>query len=226
VSIASADHINNPTPGDMGFAADKLEQAIDDLANQGYAIIPDFISPQTCAALYQYTLGLTDNDWQLAGVGRADNYTTNTLVRRDRIRWLQAGVAEEQNYLQMMEAVRHAFNRALFMGLFDYECHLAHYPPGAFYRKHLDAFKGRSNRILTTVLYLNPEWHDQDGGELVIYGPQQEVLERVLPASGKLVVFLSDTFVHEVLEGFRDRYSITGWFRHNNSIGGHLDPTQ
>ena len=123
-----------------------------------------------------------------------------------------------------MEQLRVEFNRSLFMGLFDYECHLAHYPNGAFYKKHLDAFKGRSNRVLTTVFYLNPEWREEDGGQLVIYGAQGEVLETVLPQQGRLVVFLSDRFVHEVLPSKRDRFSVTGWFRINASVSGIIDP--
>ena len=34
----------------------------------------------------------------------------------------------------------------------------------------------------------------------------------VLPESGRLVVFLSETFHHEVLPTRRERWSITGWF--------------
>src|SRR5690606_40843214 len=47
-------------------------------------------------------------------------------------------------------------NRHLFLGLYEYECMFAHYPAGAFYKKHLDAFKSGINRRLSTVLYLNP----------------------------------------------------------------------
>lgn len=196
------------------------------LVQQGYLIVPEFLSPDDTATVYHYAQQLPSQAWQQAGVGRADQYTTNTAVRQDKIRWLQRDQAAEAPYLALMDQLRLAINYELFMGLFDYECHLAHYPPGAFYRKHVDAFKGRSNRILTSVLYLNPDWQAQDGGELVLYGAQGEVLEKVLPEAGKLVLFLSERFVHEVLPGQRDRFSITGWFRHNNSIGGVIDPSR
>lgn len=203
-------------------------QAIDceRLANQGYVIVPNFLADEHCQTLFEYTQALAPNDWQQAGIGRADQYTTNTAVRQDKIRWLHRDIPQEASYLRLMDSLRVQINRELFMGLFDYECHLAHYPPGAFYRKHLDAFKGRSNRILTSVFYLNPEWHANDGGELVMYDAQGDVLEKVLPEAGKLVLFLSDVFVHEVLSGQRDRFSITGWYRHNASIGGVIDPTR
>ncbi|MBG23644.1 MAG: proline hydroxylase [Idiomarinaceae bacterium] len=205
------------------FATDAID--IDQLAEHGYVIVPNFLPRSQCSALYDYAQQLAPQAWQQAGIGRSDNYTTNTAVRQDKIRWLSAQEPLENAYLVMMDQLRVQLNRELFMGLFDYECHLAHYPPGAFYRKHLDAFKGRSNRILTTVFYLNSEWQEADGGQLVIYGERGEVLETVLPEAGKLVVFLSDVFVHEVLAGLRDRFSITGWYRLNTSIGGLVDPT-
>ena len=80
------------------------------------------------------------------------------MVRNDRILWLSAEQAIENTYLKLMDELRTELNRQLFLGLFDYECHFAHYPKGAFYKKHLDAFKGRSNRRLTTVMYLNEDW--------------------------------------------------------------------
>lgn len=199
---------------------------LDHLVQHGYVIVPNFLAADTAANMYHYAQQLSTADWQQAGIGRADQYTTNTAVRQDKIRWLSRDYSQEASYLTLMDELRLQINYELFMGLFDYECHLAHYPPGAFYRKHVDAFKGRSNRILTSVLYLNPDWQSNDGGELVIYADDGSVLECVLPQAGQLVLFLSERFVHEVLPGQRDRYSITGWFRHNNSVGGVIDPSR
>jgi SM-20-related protein len=47
---------------------------------------------------------------------------------------------------------------------------------------------------------------------------------KVLPSFGTIVVFLSEEFPHEVLPAKRDRYSIAGWFRLNNSIDNNIDP--
>jgi len=204
----------------------QLQSQLDPLVQHGYVIVPNFLAAAATTQLYDYAQQLTVADWQQAGIGRADQYTTNTAVRQDKIRWLSRDREVEASYLALMDELRLLINYELFIGLFDYECHLAHYPPGAFYRKHVDAFKGRSNRILTSVLYLNPEWQANDGGELVIYAADGSVLETVLPQAGTLVLFLSEKFVHEVLPGQRDRFSITGWFRHNNSIGGLVDPSR
>jgi len=117
-------------------------------------------------------------------------------------------------------------NRQLFLGLFDYECHFAHYPPGAFYKRHLDAFKGGGNRTVTVVLYLNQAWDEAWGGELLIYQDEQaeQPFQRVGAHYGRAVIFLSDRFPHEVVAASRDRYSIAGWFRINSSQRAVVDP--
>ena len=117
--------------------------------------------------------------------------------------------------------MRLGINRRLFMGVCDYECHFAHYNIGAFYKKHVDAFSankktGQSNRVISTVLYLNETWQQENGGELVIYGEDgEQVVEKILPEFGKFIIFLSEKFPHEVLPATRARKSIAGWFRVN-----------
>src|SRR5690606_33675317 len=109
--------------------------------------------------------------------------------------------------------------------LFSFESHFAHYGTGDFYKKHLDAFKGETNRVLSLVYYLNPGWLPEDGGELKLYLSEDEGRTiNVTPAFGTLVVFLSEDFPHEVLPAKRDRYSIAGWFRVNTSCTDRVDP--
>ncbi|RTE86495.1 MULTISPECIES: 2OG-Fe(II) oxygenase [Gammaproteobacteria] len=204
----------------------EFEKIADQLADVGYAIVPDFISEEEANALYHYVESLEQGFWHLAGVGREQQHTVNTHVRSDEICWLTQRTEQEMFWLDRMEQLRESVNRYLFMGLFDYECHFARYAPGSRYQKHLDAFKGRSNRVLSTILYLNPDWQPENGGELVIYGERGKVLETVLPKQGCFVVFLSDRFVHEVKVSNRLRYSLTGWFRHNTSTGFRIDPAR
>lgn len=209
----------------MTMSASKhLDEIINGLSDHGYCIIPGFLQASLARQLHQYANAIPAQLWTTAAVGRAQQQTINTMVRNDRIRWLTEHYDLEAQYLAIMDELRVLLNRQLFLGLFDYECHLAHYPSGAFYKKHLDAFKGRSNRRLSTVMYLNDNWLNEHGGQLVIYGEGGEVLERITPERSTLVVFLSDTFVHEVLPSSRDRLSITGWFRVNASISGIVDP--
>ncbi|MFM9815886.1 2OG-Fe(II) oxygenase, partial [Streptomyces scabiei] len=85
-----------------------------------------------------------------------------------------------------MAQMRVVLNRNFFLGLFDYECHYAKYQQGDFYKKHYDAFKGRSNRVFTTVFYLNTP---DSGGELIIYKPKSKQVEVCIkPQAGTLVM--------------------------------------
>ena len=126
-----------------------------------------------------------------------------------------------------MDSLREGLNQRLYMGLFDFESHFAVYHPGQFYKKHIDALKGRSNRMLSSVLYLNDKWENQSGGELLIYNSEQaEPLIKVPPQMGTMAIFLSEEFPHEVLTAKNTRYSIAGWFRVNNNQNGMIDPAR
>jgi len=120
-----------------------------------------------------------------------------------------------------MEELRLSLNRHLYLGLFGLESHLAIYPAGAFYKRHLDCFAtpdaNKPQRKISCIVYLNREWHDEDGGQLRLYLNQadefnQEKSVDIYPHAGRAVIFLSDTFYHEVIPATRERISLTGWF--------------
>jgi SM-20-related protein len=96
------------------------------------------------------------------------------------------------------------------LGLTHHEAHFARYQQGDFYQKHVDAFVGRSSRVLTTVCYLNDV---ASGGALQIYTETDAPLCQVQPKAGTMVLFESARFPHEVLPADTVRYSIAGWFR-------------
>ena len=202
------------------------DQIADGLVASGFVHLPVALPPELSEGLLQHVLAMADEDFRAAGVGRADDFTRNPFVRRDQIRWMSGDSAVERDYLAWMEQLRVGLNRRLFLGLFDYECHFARYPAGSFYKKHVDAFRGRSNRVLSTVLYLNPGWTLADGGQLLVY-PDSTSLEpdqQVIPLMGTLVVFLSEKIPHEVALATRLRHSIAGWFRVNASSAEAVDP--
>ncbi|ASD69013.1 2OG-Fe(II) oxygenase [Pseudoalteromonas piscicida] len=208
---------------DLEFPFEKLAQ---DLQTTGISILPNFVSPDILSKLELRIAELSSDDFKQAGIGRLASHEQNKKIRRDKIHWLDTSNELESVWLNYMGELKAYLNRRLFMGLFSYESHFAIYPPGAFYKKHMDAFKGKTNRILTTVLYLNQSWTSDNGGELVVYNPDNhdEILTTVLPSYGTLVTFLSDEFPHEVLVANEKRYSIAGWFRVNASINHSIDP--
>ena len=186
------------------------------LSDRGYLILPKAFGTELMHAILRHVKNLGSAKFDRAGVGRNTDFHLNQFIRTDEICWLDRRDLLLSEYFAWVEALRLYLNQTLFLGLFDYECHLAHYPANAFYKKHLDAFRGQSNRVVTTILYLNPNWSNHDGGELIIYDQSgQDAIEIVQPTFGKLVIFLSEEFPHEVATACADRYSLTGWFRAN-----------
>ena len=118
----------------------------------------------------------------------------------------------ERILLAALEALRIAVNRELTLGLWRYEGHYALYPPGARYARHVDRFRDDDARVLSVVLYLNRDWHADEGGALRI-GRRAGPARDVLPAGGTLVAFLAAEFEHEVLPATRSRLAVSGWFR-------------
>ena len=205
------------------FDDTQLDAIADELIAKGYLIIDHAVPELLLQGLLKYFSELQEDQFKSAGIGRRSDFQRQDEIRSDKIHWITANTEATAEFLQCMELVRVGINRRLFMGVSDYESHFAHYPVGAFYKKHVDAFRTHkispqtnSNRVLSTVLYLNETWQRDNGGELVLYAEDgEQVLEKVLPEFGRLVIFLSEKFPHEVLPANRERKSIAGWFRVN-----------
>jgi len=197
------------------------------LRRYGYVIVQDALPAGLVDNLFVHFKNLAVDEFRQAGIGKHHDYHVNGFVRGDAIAWLDYGTGASSDYLVWMDRLRLELNRRLFLGLFDFECHYAWYPERAFYRKHYDGFRGSTARIISSVLYLNPTWMPEDGGELILYSPRndQVALEKVAPRYGKLVMFLSRKFPHEVLPVNKPRYSIAGWYRVNQSRPGAVDPS-
>jgi SM-20-related protein len=152
----------------------------------------------------------------------------NTKFRGDSIYWINEAESSpaQQIYLDEMERLRKELNRHLYLGLDALESHLALYPIGAGYQKHLDRFKANDSsqlpqRQISCILYLNKDWLEEDGGYLRLYLNADDATDGIVatapsldiaPIAGRLVMFLSGTFYHEVLPANRARMSLTGWF--------------
>lgn len=215
------------------FATDlpreRLAELVDALVEKGWYVGEEFLPAELCAELYQELGAMADQEaLDAAGIGRGQEHALRRDIRGDAIRWLDRESQARRRYLAAMGELQQELNQALFLGLFEYEAHFAHYPPGAFYRRHLDSFRGRANRVVSTVGYLNPGWPADAGGEMVIFAADDSEREvaRVRPEAGTFACFLSDSVPHEVLPTRLPRASIAGWFRRNASLGGLVDPAR
>ncbi|PMR75540.1 2OG-Fe(II) oxygenase [Billgrantia endophytica] len=206
-----------------------LPNLVDALVEQGWYLGEGILDAELCHDLYRELMSMAEcKALEAAGVGRGQQHTLRRDIRGDAIRWLDRETLPRRRYLEAMAELQGELNQALFLGLFEYEAHFAHYPPGAFYQRHVDSFRGRANRVVSTVGYLNPDWPKDGGGDMVVFAtddPEREVA-RVQPAAGNFACFLSDTIPHEVLPTRLPRASIAGWFRRNASLGGLVDPAR
>ncbi|MDC0662430.1 2OG-Fe(II) oxygenase [Marinobacter sp. SS21] len=201
------------------------ETIANDLRATGYSINVNALPQDLAESLWHYLQGLSNRAFDPAGIGRDRDRMLNNFVRSDEICWITGEDEPCRRWLAWASELQTYLNRRLLLGLFSFESHFAHYAPGDFYKKHLDAFKGEANRTLSLVAYLNPGWQPDDGGELVLYtGDDGLQSTRVTPGFGTVVAFLSEDFPHEVLPAARDRYSIAGWYRVNTSHAGRVDP--
>lgn len=187
---------------------------VDDLATQGWSqqtvFIPTDLTTQLAKECHKRA---QRGELAPAAVGRGAEKIVHQNIRGDCIQWLDAGHHRAvDRYLGLMEQLREAINQSLFLGLEDFESHFTLYPPGAFYKKHIDRFRDDDRRTLSCVAYLNEDWLPEQGGALRMYLDNERVHD-VVPQAGTLIIFMSAQWPHEVLPATRDRLSVTGWFR-------------
>ncbi len=191
----------------------RFESVCRELVDKGWTIQDEFLEPELVLQL----AGECINDYQQgrlkqAGVGRGDQKLTELAIRGDQIRWLERGMSNAvDRYLDCIERLRRHFNEQLFSNLENSESHFAYYGNGAFYQKHLDQFQNSNQRIISSVLYLNPDWQKHHGGELRLHLAGAQV--DVAPIANRMVLFMSADIWHEVLPTTAPRLSLTGWFR-------------
>ena len=195
----------------MTQVQNQFENIADNLAEKGFCVTNDFLSQQEVLAIRSLPI-VSGNISELkkAGIGK-ETRQINEGIRGDYISWIDPGTAPEAIvlYLERITALRQFLNEALFLGLKDFEVHIARYPAGAGYKRHLDQFHKDDHRRISVICYLNENWSESEGGQLRIY--EKETITDVLPISGRLVCFRSEMLEHEVLPSTRERVSITGW---------------
>lgn len=148
-----------------------------------------------------------------AGIGNSEKLSFDGTIRSDSIYWLDKkhNNAFENAFFVQIEAFIDYLNSSCYTGITGYEFHYSLYEPGDFYLKHLDQFKNNPSRKYSMISYLNSDWQESDGGELLIH--QLNNNQKINPTQGKTVFFKSDELVHEVLVTNNTRMSITGWLK-------------
>lgn len=201
---------------------DKSIDWVDRLSEDDYVIIDNFIDDKLFEKLRDFFLTkLEEEDFKAAGIGPLTNHQIVPSIRKDFIYWINKDEDESiEKALELFDDVTQALRRYCFLSISDSEFHLAHYPSGAYYHKHVDQFKNRGNRLISLILYLNKDWKKGDGGELRIF--KEDGFELIEPIGKRLVMFKSDLVPHEVLKTNVSRYSLTGWLLNKPKGVGYL----
>ena len=148
-----------------------------------------------------------------AGTGNAEKLSHNQAVRSDSIYWLDRKHENihENDFLNQIEDFIRYLNHSCYTGITGCEFHYSLYNIGSFYKKHLDQFSNNNSRQYSLISYLNSEWKEGDGGNLLIH--QDNNNQEITPIQVKTVFFKSNELVHEVLVTHQQRMSITGWLK-------------
>ena len=172
-----------------------------------------FLARESALQIREELLALK-KDFRPAHVGSGASKKRLEDVRRDEILWLGTkNPPAISSYLEKLEKLKIHWNQKYFLGLKEIESHLTAYEPGAFYEKHVDNFQGKSPRKISLILYLNPDWQEADGGELIVYDKTDRQVARIAPRLGGLAGFISEDTPHEVLRCEKQRLSLTSWMR-------------
>lgn len=184
----------------------------DQLAEQDYVVIDQFLADNILSELLTFFNSIEKRDLlKKAAIGSSGNEKIIQEIRGDFTYWINKNIDKQIDFLfKEIDDLKLLINRYCFLSLSGYEFHLALYPEGSFYKKHLDQFSQRSNRMISIIVYLNEVWQNGDGGELKIY-LKDGTSKLIAPYLNRCIMFKSDSLLHEVLKANKPRKSMTGW---------------
>ena len=195
------------------FETTHLLPHLDELSEKMWTLIS--IDPEFCLQLRQSAKQRLEHQL-FRQAELALNKKIISEIRNDQIFWLDektdSKTPAEEKILHNLQALQSELKTNLRVFLDSFECHYAFYDKGHFYKKHRDTTSHNNKRIFSFVIYLNPNWQPEDGGQLVGYQADGEVSFEIRPELGHLLLFRSD-LEHEVKPTTRERLSLTGWFR-------------
>lgn len=173
---------------------------------------PQFIDSETTFQFLEWAQGLEKKGFfKRALVGKGDLKKQVTEVRSDQICWIDNFEGPEGALaFQVFDSLLNIARQELFMPIKRFECHLAKYEKGQFYKRHMDRHQKSPSRLLTVVIYLT-DLFESEGGELIVYQKGKQLVS-LQPRAGSIVVFDSQ-LEHEVRPALADRWSLTGWMR-------------
>lgn len=188
----------------------QISTHLDDFIATGTMVLDDVFDDNDLTALQQESGFIT---YKAAHLTHGERLTN---IRGDSIRWIDESCPAGMAYLASINALGRYFNQSLYAGIRHAEAHYACYPSGFGYQWHTDNPKGRDERVISAVFYLNDDWTDSDGGQITVIDKQGRTIQ-LLPKLGRLVIFDSN-LRHQVEITHRRRFSIATWLRRDDGV--------
>ncbi|MHA3082510.1 2OG-Fe(II) oxygenase [Acinetobacter sp. ANC 5383] len=188
-----------------------INKIINDLDDTGFSVIDQAYSEEYLQSVHQECMHHL-NEFRDAAIQNG----VVSQIRSDHILWINDNLPIAEQHVTTLMHMAQELNQAFFFGIREVEAHFACYNAGEFYALHRDNPQKKNDRMISAVLYLHPEWHEDWGGQLRLQDKQQNwhILE---PKPNRIALFQSD-LLHEVLAAKQQRLSITAWMRSNHSI--------
>lgn len=192
--------------------SNQFELLINSYLHKKIGIDNGFLNKRLADGLQQNILRL-QNEQLLTAAGISNESIKDQRIRSDKIYWMDRSHDNvyEQEFLQLAEDFIAHLNNTCYTGINGYEFHYALYEEGNSYGRHRDRFNNNSSRKYSLISYLNENWLEEDGGQLLVY--QDEGVQKILPQAQTAVFFKSDEMEHEVTKATRPRMSISGWLK-------------
>lgn len=188
-----------------------INKIINDLDDTGFSVIDQAYSEEYLQSVHQECMHHL-NEFRDAAIQNG----VVSQIRSDHILWINDNLPIAEQHVTTLMHLAQELNQVFFFGIREVEAHFACYNAGEFYALHRDNPQKKNDRLISAVLYLHPEWHEDWGGQLRLQDKQQNwhILE---PKPNRIALFQSD-LLHEVLAAKQQRLSITAWMRSNHSI--------
>jgi Rps23 Pro-64 3,4-dihydroxylase Tpa1-like proline 4-hydroxylase len=192
------------------------------LSSKGYAIVDGLFGTSRAMRLRSDIQHLRENNIMFPNATHLHtNQTTSNkpiLVEKKNVMEMDV-ISEVLDVVPNIKALQHdtfllnALNQFEGIQLKEQRLKVQNNTGGCF-PMHVDSDVSIDTRIVSGILYLNPDWKPEHGGELKLY-PHPEKPVTIEPIMDRLVLFSSPHMVHRVLPCFSDRYCLTLWFYGN-----------
>lgn len=163
-----------------------------------------------------------------AKIGQGDSKALDPRIRSDQVLWRSSEELKAQHpqLAKFLESLQVQLNRLFYLAINNSEFHFARYGPGNHYDAHYDQPENlqrpenaRNPRLISLVIYLNPNWQAADEGRLLLYSDgEASTIIPIEPRWGQMILFDSRTVYHAVEKCNAERLSFTGWFRHEQDF--------